>query len=379
MFRIGIDLLWVRHNKVGGTESCIRNLLNGILECHDNRIQFYLLVSLDNYDSFKEYGTGDFLKLEKCNVKTNSRVKRVLWQNLFLKRKLKELGIDTCLQPGFDKPFFGTRGIRYYTTIHDLQAMHYPEYFNAFRVLWMHICWKNATRSSYKVIAISDYVKKDIEEHYPQSKGKVIVMYDSIDIDEQEIMDEKYLEKYGIKRKCYYYTVSSLFEHKNLKTAIYMIAELKKRNSSMLYPLVISGIGGTSRKPLVKLIDSLEIQNYIIFTDFVTNQERNTLYKFSKVFLFPSIFEGFGMPPIEAMIMGCPVLTTNCTSLPEITEGLCNYVVDPFDQCEWAERIEGDIMYPKRSDVEQLRIKYNKTIIANNYIEMFLQDMKDRK
>jgi len=89
------------------------------------------------------------------------------------------------------------------------------------------------------------------------------------------------------------------------------------------------------------------LSNNIIITGFVTNEERDLLYKNAAVFLFPSIFEGFGMPPIEAMQLGVPVLTTKCSSIPEVTEGKANYVEDPFAVAQWVKKIreivkEGD-------------------------------------
>ena len=129
-------------------------------------------------------------------------------------------------------------------------------------------------------------------------------------------------------KKKYYYTVSSLFLHKNLKTIILAIAELKKRKSNAFYPLIISGISGVKRDHLDDIIEYNKLKDDIIFTAFIKDSERNMLYKNCRAFIFPSIFEGFGMPPLEAASFNTPVLTTRCTSIEEVTGGLLNYVDD---------------------------------------------------
>lgn len=77
--------------------------------------------------------------------------------------------------------FTNLRGIKFYTIIHDLQALHYPNYFKRARVYCMKINWRNTSRRAHKIIAISDYVKEDIEKNYPKSQGKLVRIYDVIE------------------------------------------------------------------------------------------------------------------------------------------------------------------------------------------------------
>lgn len=370
MRKIAIDLTWVRHKKVGGTESCVRNLLDGFTKVDTEGIVFVLLLTKDNAESFKEFKRFKCFECVVCNVNSENQKERVMWQNLKMGKMLRDMNIDTCLEPVYGKPFIGTKRIKFITTIHDLQAKHYPQYFSKGRVAWMKASWKNAVESSEKIIAISEYVKNDIVDTYHISPDKVQVIYDAIVLDTETCASDEKLIDFGVEKRKYYYTVSSLFLHKNLKTAVLAISELKKRNSEHFYPLVVSGIGGRKRNELDQLIAENGLQEDIIFTPFVENAERNMLYKNCRAFIFSSIFEGFGMPPIEAMAMGTPVLTTRCTSLEEVTGGLLNYVDDPMDCKEWARKLEGELTIPSGIEIERLLARYNGDTIAKDYIEL---------
>ena len=373
MEKIAIDLTWVRHNKVGGTESCVRNLLDGFSLIKFPHYSFVLLLTKDNKESFEQYRSSSCFELYVCDINSANQRKRVIWQNFHLSGLLYRLGIKICLEPVYGKPFIGSKKIKYITTIHDLQAKHYPQYFSKGRVTWMMLSWRNAVRTSEKVIAISNFVKEDIIKTFNISDEKVQVIYDAVSIQTDNCADEECLNKYGLIKNEYYYTVSSLFLHKNLKTAILAMGELKKRESDAFKPFVISGIGGRKKDELDRIIAENDLANDIIFTSFVDDAERNLLYKNCRAFIFTSIFEGFGMPPIEAMAMGVPVVSSDKTSLREVTGGLCNYIEDPFNPKEWADIMETDLRPARETDVEALLNRYDKAAIAREYIELFNQ------
>lgn len=372
MKKIAIDLTWVRHNKVGGTESCVRNLLKGFNEANFPDIEIYLLLARDNFETFKMYNASCFKHIV-CKVNASNQIKRVAWQNIKLGNMLRNYGIKYLIEPIYGMPFGGMKKIKVYVTIHDLQAIHYPEYFSKARVLWMEMNWKHAAKRSHKIIAISDYVKKDIIEKLGTDTSKIITIYNAIDIDEKECDEELKLKRYGVCPREYYYTVSSLLPHKNLKTIVEALAFLNKQKSKSFHPLVISGIGGKAQNEIMEIAKENNIENYIILTSFVDTRERNMLYRYCCAFLFPSVFEGFGMPPLEAMKMGVPVLTTRCTSIEEVTGGLLNYVENPLNYNEWANRMEGKLILPEKSEVEKLLKKYNSINVARQYYQLFLE------
>lgn len=362
--KFAIDLLWVRHNKVGGTESYVRNLLKGFMQVEENFLIF-LILSQDNQDSFIEYLNDSRFQKIICNINSAAVAKRIIWENLNLCKILKKNNIDICFEPVYSKPVICSKGIKFITTIHDLQALHYPEYQSKIRVAWLKINWFNSVKTSSQVIAISDFVRGDIVKQYGNSQ-KVITIHNPILIDKSEVVSFNEIAKlYNIKEKDFYYTVSSLLPHKNLKTLIQVMKVIKDKNINLPNKLLISGIGGKDKDDLMQLVVENELTDNILLTGFVDNKIRNTLYKNCKAFLFPSIFEGFGMPPVEVMAFGGDVITTKETSLYEVTQGKACYIENPYDVDEWISLM---INYNKSNDDFDLS-KYDIKYIAKKYFD----------
>ena len=117
-----------------------------------------------------------------------------------------------------------------------------------------------------------------------------------------------------------------------------VFGEIKKRQIQELpCKLLISGVNGGMIDELHRIAKVYNIENELVLTGFVDDDVRNCLYVHAKAFLFPSIFEGFGMPPIEAICCNTPVVTTRCACIPEITQQLANYVDDPYSVDNWIE------------------------------------------
>lgn len=365
--KIAIDLLWVKPQKSGGIEAYIRNLLDGLLSL-DSNDKYILLVARDNELTFNKYIEDCRFQKIICNVNSSNIKKRILWQNLRLEKILLKNKIDVFFEPVYSKPLTFSKKIKYITTIHDLQALHYPEYFSKFKYLWMKYSWKYAINTSNKVITISNFVKEDMIEKYSINPNKIEVIYNPIVVSKELVDFEVIKEKYSIDYKSYYYTVAQLLPHKNLETLINVIRCIKSNNINLPQKLLITGINGKSINVLMELINKYDLQENIIFTGYISDEEKNTLYKNCNVFLFPSIFEGFGMPPVEAMILGAKVITTKYTSLYEVTQGKACYVDNPYKIEEWMEQI---LNIQTAENITLDYSIYGKKIIAQKYLGVF--------
>lgn len=369
--KVAIDLLWLRPGKVGGTESYIRNLLDGFMEL-ESEFDFTLLVSKDNAGTFKKYEKDDRYHLLVADVKSERIAKRIIWQNLHQNSFLRKNGLKKCFEPVYCKPWLNG-GIKYICVIHDLQAYHYPQYHPFYEVVYSRLCWRMDTLTAAGIIAISEWVKNDIKQKYHRKDIKVI--YNPIVVKQDDVIDFEVLQnKYRIKKKQFFYTVSQMIPHKNLDTIIRMMERLVRCDTDLPKKLLISGVNGSAAVELKKMIEEKKLGDNIILTGFVSNEERNTLYKYCHTFLFPSIFEGFGMPPIEAMLFGSRVVTTRCTSIPEVTQGKAIYVDNPYDENEWIDKIAKEYP-PEIPDFEVYSFKR----ISKQYLQVLKKSVWGRK
>lgn len=260
MEKIAIDLLWLRPGKVGGTESYIRNLLDGLAELKDE-FNFTLLVSQDNADTFRKYEKDRRFHLLIADIRSENIGKRIIWQNLYQNRLLRRNGFRKCFEPVYCKPWFNG-GIQYICVIHDLQALHYPEYHPFHEVAYSRLCWRVDAMNAARIVAISEWVKTDIERKYGRKDIKVI--YNPILVRENEVAEfDSLRQKYGIERKQFCYTVSQMIPHKNLMTLIYMMEKIVngRKNSKtppslvetgdgLPHRLLISGVNGNAAEEL---------------------------------------------------------------------------------------------------------------------------------
>lgn len=340
--KIGVDLLWVRPGICGGTESVIRNLLEGFGR-YGRGNRYLLFVSEDNADSFRRYEKPGSIELEVCGVASGVPARRILWENLHLDRLASRRAVDVMFIPVYSKPLSRKNSVPYCCVIHDLQALHYPQYFSRIRRLFFKYMWGYACRTSRRVVAISNYCREDLLRHYPEVKDKCRVIYNPVDFSDRASDFGEVAEKYGLEKDGYFYCVSSMLPHKNLDTLLGVMA-LRKRQGRR-ERLVISGVGGQKDR-FLESVRAQDIEDVVTDTGFVTDEERNCLYENCRAFLFPSIFEGFGMPPVEALGRGKPVVMTRESCLEEITLGRACYVDKPGDEEEWSLRIEEALARP---------------------------------
>ena len=196
---IAIDLLWVKHQQVGGIESYVRNLLDGLLTLSYDFF-FTLLVSKDNKDSFLCYSKDKRIGIIECPVISTKLLPTVIWENLKLDKLVTELNVDFCFVPYYRCPVLPVKN-KYLTVLHDLNALHFPQYFSKGKYYWLKYYWKYSLRNAYKTVAISSFVKDDIIDKYGIDGNKLKVIYNPI-IRDMSVADfEPIGKKYGIQEK----------------------------------------------------------------------------------------------------------------------------------------------------------------------------------
>ena len=272
--------------------------------------------------------------------------------------------------------FLPCPGISSVTVIHDLQPLDLPENFSLAKRLGKRLLLANTFRHADGIIAVSDFTKKRILRYAPYTGGRLTRIYDPIavedpcegEIHDREEDDERILSRYGLESGQYYFTVSSLLPHKNLATMIDTFAILKSKKQSGIQEvlpcrLVIAGITQDptrkNRKELQKKIDKEQLTSCITLTERISDQERDCLYRHCRAFLFPSLYEGFGMPCVEARLQGAIVIASFCTAIPEAAGEGAVYVTNPKDPrahlaaMEMAERVRQEGKYSEQEQEQK--------------------------
>lgn len=341
--KIAVNLLWLRPGQVGGTEYFIRNLLDGFTKL-ETPFHFVLICTENNEESFRHYAKDPRFELLTVPISNEGILKRILWQNVHLNRFLKKHGLTYCFSPVYDRPWFN-QGVHYTCVIHDIQAVHYPEYHPFHEVVYSKMVWRtNRSKDDFNV-AITEYTKQDIVRAFGFRPETTRVIWNCFpeaaglqdDYRGDGDVDFSALEQqFGLKPgEPYYYTMSQMIPHKNMPTLVKVMVLIRKEHPELPQKLLVSGISGNGTAEFDRVVAEAGLSDCIIKTGYVSNPVKVALYRHCYQYLFPSVFEGFGMTPVEAMELGATVVTTKCTSIPEVTQGLCNYVDDPYDPAEW--------------------------------------------
>ncbi len=365
--KIGVDLTFIKPRLTGGIEAYIYNLLSALFE--EGSEEYVLFTACDNYEYFEESFTYPKIEWVKCGTEANRIIHHLLWQNTFQNRKARKHDIDVMFYPSYMMPFFKCSRFKTVTVVHDIQPFHYPEYFPLSQRIWFNIAWRKLLFTADRIVAISDYTKCDLEKSF-RHRNNIVTISNPIHIREDEVADFGELSvRYGILKSEYYYTVTSMLKHKNLITLIKMIDKMFNESvSDVPVKLIVSGVDGPSKDTIVKYIANKGLTAQVVLTGFISDEERNALIRNCNTFLFPSIFEGFGMPPVEAIMQGARVVTTRCASLPEVTRGKCLYVDDPYDVDEWISKIRE--IQSHKPKIEPF-YEYQPQVIARQFLELF--------
>lgn len=187
-------------------------------------------------------------------------------------------------------------------------------------------------KKAKRIITISEYSKKDIIKHLGYPENKISIVYPAVDHDIYYVKrDREIIKKLGIldTQKVILY-VGSEQPRKNVPFLLEAVSQLKKRIPEIkLLKIGAPQVPG-AREKLLELIETLGLQEEVIFVGYVSENDITKYYNAADLFVYPSLYEGFGMPPLEAMACGTPVVTSNITSLPEVVADSA-ITIDPHD------------------------------------------------
>jgi glycosyltransferase involved in cell wall biosynthesis len=287
------------------------------------------------------------------------------------------LSADAILFPNYYVPPVLPRRLgRVGVVIHDFQYRHFPQYFSARKRAWLRVSQAAAMRLADRVIVISNFVRDDALRLYgDRFSDKIVVIPNALSW-------ARFAAGIGGARPCasrYVLAVAAQYPHKNLETLIRAFALVARADADI--QLVLCGQSYTAlsgvmarRVDLSELIETLGLAHRIRLTGFIDDDALAQWYGHAEMFVFPSLFEGFGMPPVEALSFGLPTLVSNATAMPETTMGLAHLVDNPHDPGEWAAHILSILRAPEDyrpnpDDVLKLRARYDPVRIGAAYLQ----------
>ena len=299
MARIGINALYLIPGGIGGTEIYLRELL-AALAALDRTNEYLVFTNLE---------TGSDLVPKQANfhwkpqaVHARFRPARILWEQTVLPIEAARYGLDILFNPGFTAPIVAP--CRQVTVFHDLQHKRHPEYFRWFDLpFWQFLLWAAAHRS-HRLVAVSEATRSDLLRYYHVAKERVGVVHHGVEPAFSRL-DRSNTEPYLL-------CVSTLHPHKNLHRLIGAFGR-KRRD----FQLILAGMRGFHTQSIERLIDEMGLRASVQLTGWIPREKLHELYARAHAFVYPSTFEGFGMPVLEALAAGIP---TACADIPPLRE-----------------------------------------------------------
>ena len=315
--RIGVNALYLIPGGVGGTEIYLRNLLRAMAAL-DRKNLWYIFTNAETSrdlvpvaSNFVQVGQG---------IRAVNRVARLLWEQTGLPWHARKLELDCLFNPGFTAPVLSS--CPNVTVFHDLQHKRHPENFRWFDLpAWNIFLWA-AVRRSRMLVADSDATRTDLMRYYevPEERIRVALL---------GVEDEFFsIAEWRGPVRPYLLCVSTLHPHKNIERLIRVFARFLESHPG--FELVLAGMRGFRTAAIEKLVTQFGLERSVRITGWIPRQDLYDLYRYAAAFVYPSTFEGFGLPVLEAMAAGVPLACSDIEPMRSIVQDTA-VLFDPLD------------------------------------------------
>jgi len=331
--KVGIDAMLLS-GAFSGVEQYIFNLC-AELAAGGYDLDLTAFVPLD----FPGPRPAEGLRLKRAVVPGRIRTLRIAWEQFWFPFKVFSYGFELFHFPGYIHPY--VKGIPTVLTVHDIIAFLAPELCKRTNRYYYHGFLKKSVERATRIIVPSERVKRDLWKHMRTPLGKIDVVPMGTDMGRYRGMDPPPVrEKFGIGEEPYLLFVGNIEPKKGLPLLVQAVfAAVMHRK--LPHRLVIAGRKGWKTGKLFRLLRELgeEFNRRVVFTGYVSREELYGLYREAELFVFPSLVEGFGIPPLEAMACGTPVLLSREPALVETYRG-CAHFFKNGDLKDLREKIE---------------------------------------
>jgi glycosyltransferase involved in cell wall biosynthesis len=323
--RIGLNLLYLIPGEVGGTETYARGLIEALAQ-EDVRNEYTVFINCES--RHLDFIHHPHFKIVECRLKATNRVARFLWEQFILPGQVRRAGLDLLHSLGYVAPLY--LPCKSVVTIHDLNYKYVPQSMTVVTRSVQRLFVEASAHRTDHIIAVSEFVRGQLINYLKFPPEKITTIHEAV---ERNVFTHAkpgrlLLSSYGLSRP-YIFAFSSLTPHKNIASLIKAFQRINEIIPGA-YQLVITGHQPRGNQSLKEEAIKLGLKDSVIFTGYLERPDINALLSGAAVFAFPSFYEGFGLPVLEAMSCGTPVACSERAALPEIAGDAALYF-DPGD------------------------------------------------
>ena len=345
--RIAIDARMINPDTMHGIARYVYHLLLGL---RDLKVNHSIHILVNSSSPLIGMTWPQNMRCVEVNAEWIS-----LKEQLLIPRILRDLEIDLFHAPSFVAPFFVP--CQMVMTIHDLNHMVLPQFYTPFHQFYYQVIVRNSIRRSRFILTVSQFSKQEIIRTLGLEAEKIFVTYNGVSENYRPVEDVQYLkyvkEMYGLPDR-FILCVSNNKPHKNIHQLVRAFCY-----SNLSIPLVLACPVDFN---LIRIAENYGKKHLLYFSKFIEETHLPAFYSMTKLFVYPSTYEGFGLPPLEALACGAPVVVAKSSSLPEVV-GDNAIFANPYDYKSIAEALENGI----NNDALRRSLQENGRIYAQKF------------
>lgn len=319
--KVLIDFTQIPIKKVGVGVYAKETFTRLLKNINENDV-FYLLLQDDEF-MFEDLYSSNCIPIRVKNKWFRKLPFRFLLEQFYIPKLVRKYNIDLIHSLHYSFPLIKMKCKRV-ITIHDLTFFIYPKLHTFVKRHFFKWFTRQSCKTNNILICVSESTAKDLDKFIPKSQDIRIVI--PLAVSSNYNLNNNVLNQYGINSE-YILFIGTLEPRKNIDK---LIEAYSRCNNKDKYKLVIVGKKGWYYDSIFEKIKEFGLENQVIFTGFVTENDKWNLLHNATLFVYPSYYEGFGLPILEAMIMGIPVITSNISSMPEVA-GNAAVLINPND------------------------------------------------